>query len=131
MRRSMAMKSLAWLVVAALLAQSWLGQRATSAVAVKFDAVVICTGSGFKVITLPNGLGPPGDPSGTEGGHRHQDLDCTACLVQAAVQAMGVLAPDVVLWRWPDAVETTRSEPSFATSPEHRAHRSRAPPTTT
>lgn len=131
MRRSVAIKPLAWLVMAALFAQSWLGQLATAAVSAELEAVVICTGSGFKVIRLPNGLGPPADPSGPEGGHRHRDLDCTACLVQASVQAIGASSPDAMPWRWPEAVETTVSQPSFATSPRHCSHRSRAPPTAT
>ena len=86
MRFSVTSRSIAWLVVAALLVQPWLGQRAMATASETLNALVICTGTGFKVISVPADVLPPD-------GRDHNDTstaNCLACLVQALGQLDGI-----------------------------------------
>lgn len=128
MRRSTICRRIAWLVTVALVAQSWLGQLATSAVAAEADGIVICTSSGYKIVSLPDGLGPPAAPSEADGGHLEHGLDCAACLVQAAAEAVTDLAPGHISWHWPETVSSVVSDVRPISSLYPRLHPSRAPP---
>lgn len=130
MRRSAALKPLAWLVTIALLAQSWLVPLATALVSAEIDGIVICTADGFEIIDLPDDLRSPLDTAeGRDEQDRHH-LDCAACLVQAISQALSESSFDGTSVVWPDvsfdAVSSCTLPP---TSRPLGAHWTRAPPT--
>ncbi len=128
MRRSEAFRRIARLVVVALLAQSWLGQWATAAAARQLDAVVICTGTGFKIVGLQDDLGPLGASSDEQPTHDTNVLDCTSCLVKTLSQ---LRAENVAVWvhRYAEAAErlAVTCRPA-AHRLRHSPLQSRAPP---
>lgn len=128
MRRSAVFKHLVWLVTAALIAQSWFTLIATSAVTADSDAIVICTGSGFKVISLPDGMGPPADSSENSHEHGEHHLDCAACLVHAVGKTIGDGAFGATSIVWPAVIFDAAFERQPAPSPQLGAHRTRGPP---
>lgn len=95
-------RCIAWLVVAALLAQpllvqSLLGKRALATAAGAQNVLVICTANGFETITLPADFGlpdsiPDAPPNGSDApgdtplDHEGAMADCLACLVKALGQ---------------------------------------------
>jgi hypothetical protein len=91
MRSSTSFRSIAWLIIAALVVQPWIGQQAVAKASEAFDTLVICTGTGFKVISVPADVLPldhPADiPDQSPGHHDAAAANCPACLVQA----LGVL----------------------------------------
>ena len=128
MRGSAVSRHLVWLVTAALIAQSWLTQLATAAVAADVNAIVICTGSGFKVVSLPDDVGPPADPA--ENSHEHGDrhLDCAACLAHAVGKTIGDGAIVTTTLAWPAVSFDVAPETQPAPAPRLGAHPTRAPP---
>ncbi|MEM8951898.1 MAG: hypothetical protein AAGA21_06545 [Pseudomonadota bacterium] len=83
MRFSKTSRSLAWLIIAALLVQPWFGQRAAAKASEAFGTLVICTGVGFEVIRVPVDLMLPDHPAEAPGPHDPAMANCLACLVQA------------------------------------------------
>src|SRR5262245_29166853 len=55
MRQRRTQHWITWLAMAVLVAQTWFAPLALSAAAGQADGLVICTGTGFKVIPLPDG----------------------------------------------------------------------------
>ncbi len=83
MRFSMTSRSVAWLIIMALLAQPWFGQRAVAKASEAFGTLVICTGAGFETISVPSDLLPPDHPADAPKHHEATAANCLACLVQA------------------------------------------------
>jgi hypothetical protein len=76
-------RKVAWLVVIALLAQTWHGPMAAAAKAMDgMKGLVICTGAGFKVIAVPEGALPPDVPSEMPSRSDASTDNCLTCLVQ-------------------------------------------------
>lgn len=139
MRRPGVQGPIVWLLAMALIAQSWLGQLATAAIPAELNTIVICTGSGFKVIRLPEGSGPLGglgqavdlgqeDEPDHRGRQDHQRLDCTACLAKAAAKAFTTPALEPDLRLWPETRKADLAEPSFRTLLLEDAPSNRGPP---
>lgn len=129
MRFSKTYRRIAWLIVAALLVQPWLSQKAVATAAETLNTLVICTGTGFKAISLPVGFMPPGSPAETPNHHDTSAANCPACLVQALGQFDGVARlddPSSYRYWIVEAAVTDRwtAEPLC-----HRPLHSRAPPT--
>lgn len=118
-------RHIAWVAVIALMAQSWLVPFATVAAAARLNAVTICTGTGFKVILLPDDAGLPSDG---QPGHAEQSPDCAACLVQALGKAGMSAEPEGMLWQRPEALEPLAPARQPLMRPGHSPLQSRAPP---
>ncbi|MGH1478704.1 MAG: DUF2946 family protein [Geminicoccales bacterium] len=128
MRFSRPFRHLIWLVVIALLVQPLLGQRVLEAAAQTSTMLVICTGTGFKTIQVPNGYGPPMDPVDPSGQQHGSTLDCLVCLIQGLGQlddASNHGAPTLLRY-W--IVETSLTDRWSAEPLCHRPLHSRAPP---
>ena len=90
MRFSTTYRSIVWLIVAALLVQPWFGQRAVAKAAETLNGLVICTGTGFKVISAPTDALSPDQPANAPDHDDTSMANCLACLVQALGQLDGV-----------------------------------------
>lgn len=127
MKRSAAFRRTAWLIVAALLVQPWLGHFLTAAASEQLNAVVICTDGGFKVVYLSDDASQPADQSIPEDGSQ-QGQNCTACLVQAFGQLDVAAMPDGLPSRRSEIVKTVVTDQRLSPSPCHFSQQSRAPP---
>lgn len=127
MRRSAAFRRTAWLVMAALLVQPWLGQFLTAAASEQLNAVVICTGGGFKVVYLSDDASLPADRSIPKDGSQ-QGQNCTVCLVQALGHLDAAAMPAGLGWQRSEMVKTVVTDQQLAPSPCHSSQQSRAPP---
>jgi hypothetical protein len=125
MRRLIISRQTALAVIIAMVAQSWLVPLATAAAAAGLNAVTICTASGFKVITLPEGTVPPSD-DGSD--HAGQDLNCTACLAHALGKAALSAEPGPIVWPG-SAISLPAVVARSLKRPFEGPVRSRAPPT--
>ena len=128
MRFSAVSRSMVWLIVAALLVQPWLGQRAVAEAAETFDGLVICTGTGFEVISVPADLLPPDQPADVPDHDETSTANCLACLVQALGQLDGVgrAGPPDLHSYW---IGATIVVDRWVTKPrQHRPMSSRGPP---
>lgn len=95
MRFSTTFRSMAWLIVVALLMQPWFGQRAAAKASEAFGTLVICTGAGFEVISVPADLLLTEHPAEAPARHDPATANCIACLVQAlgCLDAFGRIDP--------------------------------------
>ena len=102
MRFSKAFRSVAWLIITALLVQPWFGQRAAAKASETLGALVICTGTGFEVISVPADLLLPDQPAEAPDGHGPAAANCLACLVQAlgCLDAVGRIDPPGLHHYW-------------------------------
>jgi hypothetical protein len=128
MRFSTTSRSIVWLVVAALLLQPWLGQRAVAKAAETLNGLVICTGTGFEVISVPADVLPPDQPADTPDHDDASMANCLACLVQALGQLDGVgrAEPPGLHSYW--IGETTVVDRLVVEPLRHRPMSSRGPP---
>ena len=128
MHRRPRRRRIAWIVIAALVMQPWLGLFATANAAQQTNAFVICTGSGFKVITMPGDGGLPNPSSDQRSNHGSQSLDCAACLVQALVRLGSAAAPGVEDLPEVERTSSVRSDREPSGRTYYSPLQSRAPP---
>ncbi len=126
MRGKSLFRHLARVLMMALVVQSWLLTVTTIALSSQLDAMVICTGTGYKIVNLPD---VPGDPSDSEPDHAGS-LDCAACLVQALAKADAPLNPDGILRHDREAERAGFSDRQAPHRLDHSPQQSRAPPAT-
>lgn len=127
MKRSATFRRTAWLIMAALLVQPWLGRFLTATASEQLNAMVICTSGGFKVVYLSDDANQPADQSLPKDASQ-QGQNCTACLVQALGQLDVAAMPDGIGWQRSEIVKTVVADQRLVPSPCPFSHQSRAPP---
>jgi hypothetical protein len=128
MRFSAIFRSVAWLIIMALLVQPWLGQRAVAMASGALNVLVICTGTGFKVIGAPADIFRSNHPAEAPDHHDMAGMDCPACLTQAlgALENAGSFNPQSLHHYW---IRETRISDRWVAGPLcHRPLGSRGPP---
>lgn len=87
MQFSATSRSIALLIIVALFLQPWFGQRAVAQASEALGTLVVCTGAGFQVISVPADVMLPEHPGeASDDPLDHSDAsaaNCLACLVQA------------------------------------------------
>ena len=81
MRVSTTARSVAWLIIMAFIVQPWFGQRAIAKASETLNALVICTGTGYKVIPAPADVLISDHPAGIPDQSSEAASNCLACLV--------------------------------------------------
>lgn len=96
MARKRRNRATTWLVMVALIAQTWLAPLALATAGSELGGLVICTGTGYKVVPFPSGDGAPSRDLPSD---RSAGFDCIACLhsvLGQAGMASAVLLPTPV-----------------------------------
>ncbi|MEZ5933647.1 MAG: hypothetical protein R3F54_17190 [Alphaproteobacteria bacterium] len=114
-----------WLVMVALIAQTWLAPLALATAGDELGGLVICTGTGYKVIPLPT---DDDAPSSDAPARRSAGFDCIACLHGVLGQAGVASAALLPLPVKHDVVSIRPINQRSPSAPGFGAAKSRSPP---